>query len=235
VRQLDAWTWHPIREMGWVMSIVARDMDGDGDSDLVISDRRGARRGCFWLDNPGAERIAREPGLRWREHPIGAVGREVMFVSIADLDGDGLDDVVAAVKPRDLVCLRRHDKLGRKWSSRTVEMPAGTGGAKGVGIGDIDLDGRADLVFTCEGANGPLSGVRWMRASGPLEDARTEWTDHEIGGAPGTKFDRIELLDLDADGDLDVLTCEEWDGLGVIWYENPARAKAPPREERKTR
>jgi len=114
-------------------------------------------------------------------------------------------------------------------------MPAGTGGAKGVGIGDIDLDGRADLVFTCEGANGPLSGVRWMRASGPLEDARTEWTDHEIGGAPGTKFDRIELLDLDADGDLDVLTCEEWDGLGVIWYENPARAKAPPREERKTR
>ena len=38
--------------------------------------------------------------------------------------------------------------------------------------------------------------------------------------------DRIELLDLDGDGDLDVLTCEERqnkNGLGVIWYENPAR------------
>ena len=33
------------------------------------------------------------------------------------------------------------------------------------------------------------------------------------------KFDRLELLDLDEDGDLDVLTCEKRDNLGVIWYE----------------
>jgi hypothetical protein len=33
----------------------------------------------------------------------------------------------------------------------------------------------------------------------------------------------MELVDLDGDGDLDVLTCEERAGLGVIWYENPAR------------
>ena len=30
------------------------------------------------------------------------------------------------------------------------------------------------------------------------------------------------LADLDGDGDLDVLTCEEVGNLGVIWYENPA-------------
>ena len=33
----------------------------------------------------------------------------------------------------------------------------------------------------------------------------------------------MQLLDLDADGDLDVITCEEVDNLGVVWYENPAR------------
>jgi hypothetical protein len=38
----------------------------------------------------------------------------------------------------------------------------------------------------------------------------------------------MELLDLDGDGDLDVLTCEEnygpdSQGLGVIWYENPIK------------
>lgn len=31
------------------------------------------------------------------------------------------------------------------------------------------------------------------------------------------------MLDLDADGDLDLLTCEEVHNLGVFWYENPAR------------
>ena len=30
-------------------------------------------------------------------------------------------------------------------------------------------------------------------------------------------------VDMDGDGDLDVLTCEERDNLGVIWYENPLR------------
>ena len=34
--------------------------------------------------------------------------------------------------------------------------------------------------------------------------------------------DRMGAL-LDADGDLDVLTCEERKNLGVIWYENPSR------------
>jgi hypothetical protein len=32
-----------------------------------------------------------------------------------------------------------------------------------------------------------------------------------------------QLLALDGDGDLDVITCEERDQLGVIWYENPHR------------
>ena len=45
---------------------------------------------------------------------------------------------------------------------------------------------------------------------------------HDISGtAEGVKFDRIHIMDVDSDGDLDVITCEERDNLGVIWYENP--------------
>jgi hypothetical protein len=33
--------------------------------------------------------------------------------------------------------------------------------------------------------------------------------------------DLIELIDLDTDGDLNVITCEEVANLGLFWYENP--------------
>jgi len=66
----------------------------------------------------------------------------------------------------------------------------------------------------------------WMRNEGG-----GRWAGCEIAGPAGIKFDRIELLDLDADGDTDVLACEERakntrgekSGLGVFWYENPFR------------
>jgi len=31
----------------------------------------------------------------------------------------------------------------------------------------------------------------------------------------------VQLVDIDGDGDRDLLTCEERDNLGVIWYEHP--------------
>ena len=55
----------------------------------------------------------------------------------------------------------------------------------------------------------------------PIGEA--DWAARDISGPEeGIKFDLIQLIDLDGDGDLDVLTCEERDNLGVIWYENPA-------------
>ncbi len=34
-------------DAGWVMSLIARDMDSDGDIDLVISDRKTGLRNIF--------------------------------------------------------------------------------------------------------------------------------------------------------------------------------------------
>lgn len=201
-RKLADWKWHKLRDAGWIMSLVAQDMDGDGDVDIVFSDRKGKRTGAFWLENP-----------TWTEHVIGGQGREVMFITLADLDQDGRQDVLAAVKPAEVLHFRRVDAGGKSWETRALPFPPNTGHAKGVGVGDLDLDGKPDVVFSCEGAEGAKSGVMWLKNG----------EGRQISGPDGVKFDLVELLDVDGDGDLDVLTCEENENLGVIWYENPHR------------
>jgi hypothetical protein len=224
-RELDRWTWHPISPAVWVMSLCTTDMDGDGDLDVLASDRKGPHRACRWLENPGPG-----PGLAqpWRSHLVGGQEHEVMFLTVADLDGDGSRDVVCATRDNGILFLRRKSSDARSWEEHAVSMPPNCGTGKGVAVGDVDQDGRPDLVFSCENARASRSGVCWLAYDqSPTDHA---WTAREISGPEGIKFDRLELLDLDADGDLDLLACEESQpvgdqrqGLGVFWYENPTR------------
>jgi hypothetical protein len=214
-RVLSEWKWHPLHPASWIMSLVATDMDGDGDLDVLASDRKGERRGVFWLENDGVD-----PSRPWTEHMIGATGvGEVMFLQQGDLDRDGLADIVVAIKPRSLLWLRRTDKTGRNWQPHEILFPDTAGRAKAVAIADVDLDGKSDLLLTCESADGDRPGVLWLS----YEKSPTEptWQSHDISGPRGTKYDLIEMRDLDADGDLDLLTTEEIDIDGVVWYENP--------------
>ena len=69
-----------------------------------------------------------------------------------------------------------------------------------------------------------MSGIVWLSYEQSVFDP--VWRRNEISGPVGSKYDRLELLDLDGDSDLDALTTEEnygegSAGLGVIWYENP--------------
>lgn len=216
-RSLSEWKWHSISRAGWIMSLFAVDMDRDGDIDIVVSDRMGEMRGCRWVENPG-------PGpaqvKEWANHYIGGDGREVMFMTMVDMDKDKLLDVLVAVKPQDLMYFRRKTIDSQSWESFTIKFPDNTGSAKAVNVADIDMDGKLDIIFSCEESSGK-SGVMWMSYGKNIMD--NVWDAHEISGSGGTKFDLVELLDLDEDGDMDVITCEEKENLGLFWYENPTK------------
>ncbi|MGZ0167490.1 MAG: FG-GAP repeat domain-containing protein [Planctomycetales bacterium] len=221
-RDVAAWKYHRLRDAGWVMSLIPFDMDNDGDLDVVASDRKGSKRGVLWLENPGAK--ATTEGTAWKDHSIGGTGRENMFLDVISHRGKSAA-VFSAVKPAGLIRfqLAEHSQPaalaeGPGWIGFKIEIPGeklGTG--KSIRSADVNLDGNEDLVYSCEQANGAKHGVVW------LDMTATGLKIRPISGPEGVKFDLIQLVDLDADGDLDVITCEERANLGVFWYENPTR------------
>lgn len=210
-RDVAAWKYHRLYDANWIMSLIARDMDGDGDQDILASDRKGSNRGVLWLENPGSENAA--DAQQWKTHRLGAADREVMFLAVGSKSSDFPNSVFATCRNNGIAML-----VPPSWALTNIPMPENCGTGKGVAVADLNLDGSTDVVFTCENANGRKSGVRWLSRG-----SSGKWRDQEISGPEGIKFDRIELLDLDQDGDLDLVTCEERANLGVIWYENPTR------------
>jgi hypothetical protein len=218
-RNLSAWKYHPLLPAGWVMSLVAVDMDGDKHLDILVSDRRGKDSGCLWLENPG-------PGPE-QTKPWKVQGDEVMFLEYADLDKDGRPDVLVPTFNRKLHFFRQLPpaKPGgpSAWEQRRIAFPAAAGSGKAVRVADIDLDDKLDLVLATADAK-KAHGIIWMSyRKSPLDEV---WDVHDVSGMEGIKFDLIQLIDLDGDGDLDVVNTEEatgGKGLGVVWYENPMR------------
>ena len=205
------------------MSIRSVDLDRDGREDVVFSDRKGASTGVWWLRNVGID-AGREGSVFAEPKRLGFGGEEVMFLDIADVNGDGRLDIAAAIRPDKIGYLLQPERSEETWTEQfqVGGIPGDRfGTAKAVKIGDLTGDGRLNVAVTCENAKGDLSGCYYVDLQYGTFDGipRTE----DIGGPEGVKFDRIELLDLDGDGDLELMTCEERDNLGVFWYENPAR------------
>jgi hypothetical protein len=231
-RDLSTWPMHDLGDVGWTMSMFVSDMDGDTDLDVVLSDRRvGASnlRGARWLENPGPG-----PGQTgsWTNHFIyqAGGGTNVMFMDLADIDGDGLvDAAVSQYDPNSVRWYRRLDASGTNWTEHLIDYPDGVSRAKSIRAGDMNDDGVLDLVFVTAQGGASTSGVIWLEATSGV--FASTWTEHEISGPDGIKFDDSLIIDLDGDCDLDVINTEEnfgpsSEGLGIIWYENPLNAAA---------
>lgn len=207
-RELSSWQLHRIVDAGWIMSL--RLLEDEAGRSLIYSDRKGDRSGIYQLPLLDLPPYFEPPNL------IGASGEEVMFLDIANVDDNDRADVIAAIRPDKITI---HYQPSAKsppeepWEHDTLlPVPADYGTVKAVALADIEGDEIPEFVITCERADGKKCGVLFG----------TVFSEYfPVTNSEGVKFDRIEMIDIDEDGDLDIVTCEERTGLGVIWHENP--------------
>jgi len=175
------------------------DFNGDGWMDVLLVGFPG--QSASWFLNPGGG------GGAWQRFlALDAVDNE--SPQFADLNGDGQPDLLCQYQDRLGWAEYRADDPTAAWTFHAISAP-GIGGrfTHGLGLGDIDGDGRKDFL---------LKQGWWRQPSSLVGDP--QWTFFPFafadrGGA------QMYVYDVDGDGDNDVITSENAHGYGLAWFE----------------
>ena len=217
------------------------DFDRDGTPEIVANVQHSDAPGLY-LMRPGAdvskpwgqERIFAVGMHRPSRRNFGAVHAAISPKGIADIDGDGDQDIVYLG-----AWCENADGKGTKWTAHENIPFRPTGPfacAVRCWVADIDQDGANDIVQSV--CDAPKAKVVWMRNT---KGDGSEWEIHELPneGRPGD-FHSLVVGDLDLDGDLDVyvdemehlhlvgrppemIVWENLDGKGSTWAKRVVR------------
>lgn len=186
---------------------VAADINGDGKLDLVACSNDPKHVVTVWYEIPA------NPRDKWVEHRIGGgIHGGVGPAGVADLDGDGDNDVV-----RGDVWFENADGKGTEWKEHADLTPPGGNRPDRYGLAikvwacDVDKDGDLDIV---ESEADTVDGrILWFENKGKA----ASWQCHLIS-ADHTRqdFHSLAVADFDNDGDLDV-----YSGGGPLSPETP--------------
>lgn len=178
------------------------DVDDDGDFDIVSVNYRS--KSLYWVENPGAAAVRANPNATWTKHIIDTPGTSETG-RLVDIDGDGRLDILPS---------------GTNFAAwyRSVPPAAGRGEPSwkqyllpeemvghGIGAGDIDGDGRIDLVCP----------AGWASPGDTLTDRWVWHPEFRLARDCGLP---ILVADVDQDGDSDLIW-SRGHNYGIYWTE----------------
>lgn len=174
-------------------SLRAADLDGDGDTDLLVA-LHNTNQVMALLNNGAGVFVT---------GATSSTGLNPVHLSVGDLNGDGRPDAVATNRDSNSLSVLTNNGSG----GFAVATVATGQDPRQTAIGDLDGDGDQDVVVT---NHDDRTITLFRNAGGVLGSPST----YSVGG--GVRPEGVTIADLDADGDKDVAVATSDDTIGFV-------------------